>query len=322
MLNTGRLAGKTVYITGGSRGIGEKIGLKCAKDGANVVVAAKTAEPHPKLPGTIYTAAKAMEDAGGKGLACVVDIRDEEQVARSIEETVKHFGGIDIVINNASAISLTGTEATPMKKYDLMNQINARGTYLVSKLALPYLKNSKKNPHILNISPPLNMRPRWFKDHCAYTMAKYGMSMCVLGMSEEFKQYGIGVNALWPQTAIITAAMEMLGGGKEIASECRTTDIMADAAYVILTRDAKNFTGQFVVDEAILREEGMTDFSQYAAVPGTSEFMPVSRIHFARLFCTPILRGHFACPFCASIFRPFSALVSGACFVHLFCTPD
>jgi len=274
MLNTGKLAGKTVYITGASRGIGEKIGLKCAKDGANVVIAAKTAEPHPKLPGTIYTAAQAMEDAGGKALPCVVDIRDEEAVAKSIEETVKRFGGIDILINNASAISLTGTEATGMKKYDLMNQINSRGTYLVSKYALPYLKVSKKNPHILNISPPLNMKPRWFRDHVAYTMAKYGMSMCVLGMSEEFKQYGIGVNALWPQTAIITAAMEMLAGGEDAAIHCRTPDIMADAAYVMLTRDGKTFTGNFGIDEKILREEGMTDFSQYAAVPGTTEFMP------------------------------------------------
>jgi len=215
-LNTGKMAGKTVYITGASRGIGEMIGLKCAKDGANVVIAAKTTEPHPKLPGTIYTAAQKMEEAGGKALACAVDIRDENAVMASIEETVKTFGGIDIVVNNASAISLTGTEVTPMKKYDLMNQINARGTYLVSKCALPYLKASKKNPQILNISPPLNMRPRWFRDHCAYTMAKYGMSMCVLGMSEEFKPLGIGVNALWPQTAIITAAMEMLGGERRL----------------------------------------------------------------------------------------------------------
>jgi len=274
MLNTGKLAGKTVYITGASRGIGEAIGLKCAKDGANVVIAAKTAEPHPKLPGTIYTAAQAMEDAGGKSLACVVDIRDEEAVKQSIEETVKKFGGIDILVNNASAISLTGTEQTPMKKYDLMNQINARGTYLVSQAALPYLKASKKNPHILNIAPPLNMKPRWFKNHVAYTMAKYGMSMCVLGMSEEFKQYGIGVNALWPQTAIITAAMEMLAGGKDAAIHCRTPDIMSDAAYVMLTRDAKTYTGNFGIDEKILAEEGMKDFSQYAAVPGTTEFMP------------------------------------------------
>merc|ERR1739848_371464 len=250
------------------------IGLKCAKDGANVVVAAKTAEAHHKLPGTIYTAAQAMEDAGGKALAHVVDIRDEANVAKSIEETVKHFGGIDILINNASAISLTGTEATPMKKYDLMNQINARGTYLVSQYALPYLKASKKNPHILNIAPPLNMKPRWFKNHVAYTMAKYGMSMCVLGMSEEFKEYGIAVNALWPQTAIITAAMEMLAGGKDAAIHCRTPDIMSDAAYIMLTRDAKTYTGNFAIDEKVLAEEGMTDFSQYAAVPGTTEFMP------------------------------------------------
>lgn len=276
MLNTGKMAGKTVYITGASRGIGEMIGLKCAKDGANVVIAAKTTEPHPKLPGTIYTAAQKMEEAGGKALACAVDIRDEEAVMKSIELTVKTFGGIDVVVNNASAISLTGTEVTPMKKYDLMNQINARGTYLVSKYALPYLKASKKNPQILNISPPLNMKPRWFRDHCAYTMAKYGMSMCVLGMSEEFKPYGIGVNALWPQTAIITAAMEMLGGGKDVAKQCRLPDIMSDAAYVMLTRDGRNFTGNFSIDETILREEGMTNFDQYAAVPGTKyeDFIP------------------------------------------------
>jgi len=273
MLNTGKLAGKTVYITGASRGIGEKIGLKCAQDGANVVIAAKTAEPHPTLPGTIYTAAKKMDEAGGKGLALMVDIRDEEAVAKSIEETVRHFGGIDILINNASAIALTGTEVTAMKRFDLMHSINTRGTYMVTKYALPYLKNSKKNPHILNIAPPLNMKPRWFRDHCAYTMAKYGMSMCVLGMAEEFKDFGIGVNALWPRTAIMTAAMEMLGGG-EVADQCRTTDIMSDAAYVMLTRDGRNYTGNFAIDEAVLMEEGMTDFSQYACVPGQTEFMP------------------------------------------------
>jgi len=274
MLNTGKLAGKTVYITGASRGIGEGIGLKCAKDGANVVIAAKTTEPHPTLPGTIYTAAKKMDEAGGKGLALMVDIRDEEAVAKSIEETVRHFGGIDILVNNASAIALTGTEVTPMKRYDLMHTINTRGTYMVTKYALPYLKNSKKNPHILNISPPLNMKPRWFRDHCAYTMAKYGMSMCVLGMAEEFKDFGIGVNALWPRTAIMTAAMEMLGGGAGVADQCRTTDIMSDAAYVMLTRDGRNYSGNFAIDEAVLMEEGMKDFSQYACVPGQTEFMP------------------------------------------------
>lgn len=275
MLNTGKLAGKTLYITGASRGIGKAIALKAAKDGAKIVVAAKTAEPHPKLPGTIYTAAQEIEAAGGAALPCVVDVRDELAVQESVEAAVKHFGGIDIVINNASAINLTGTQETSMKKFDLMHQINTRGTYLVSKCAVPYLKESAaktRNPHILNISPPLNLNPRWFRDHVAYTMAKYGMSMCVLGMAEEFKPDGIAANALWPQTAIITAAMNMLGG-PDVAAQCRTVDIMADAAYVILTRDARYFTGNFVIDEKILAEEGVRDFDQYACVPG-STFIP------------------------------------------------
>jgi len=274
MLNTGKLAGKVIYVTGGSRGIGLTMALKAAKDGAKIVVAAKTADPHPKLPGTIFTAAKEIEAAGGQALPCVVDVRDEKAVQASIEEAVKHFGGIDILINNASAISLTGTQETPMKTYDLMHTINTRGTYLVSKCALPYLKESAakgRNPHILNNSPPLSMKPRWFRDHVAYTMAKYGMSMCVLGMSEEFKKDGIAVNAIWPRTAIMTAAMEMLGGGKGIATQCRKPEIMADAAYVILTRDSRNFTGNFCVDDAILREEGITDFKQYLADPNTKE---------------------------------------------------
>jgi len=279
MLNTGKLAGKVIYVTGGSRGIGLAIAMKAAKDGAKVVIAAKTAEPHPKLPGTIYTAAKEIEAAGGQALPCIVDVRDEAQIQNSIEEAVKTFGGLDIVINNASAISLTGTQDTPMKTYDLMHTINTRGTYLVSKCALPYLKESAskgRNPHILNNSPPLSMKPRWFQNHVAYTMAKYGMSMCVLGMAEEFKKDGIAVNAIWPRTAIITAAMEMLGGGGEVASQCRKPEIMADAAYVILTRDSRTFTGNFCVDDAILAEEGMKDFDQYAAVPGTKfeDLMP------------------------------------------------
>jgi len=274
MLNTGKLAGKVIYVTGGSRGIGLTMALKAAKDGAKIVIAAKTAEPHPKLPGTIYTAAKEIEAAGGAALPCIVDVRDEGAVQESIEQAVKHFGGLDILINNASAINLTGTQETSMKKFDLMHQINTRGTYLVSKCALPYLKESAqkgRNPHILNNSPPLSMKPRWFRDHVAYTMAKYGMSMCVLGMAEEFKKDGIAVNAIWPRTAIMTAAMVMLGGGNEIAAQCRRPEIMADAAYVILTRDSKNFTGNFCVDETVLREEGMTDFAQYLAVPGTKE---------------------------------------------------
>jgi len=273
MLNTGKLAGKTLYISGASRGIGLEMAKKAARDGANVVVAAKTAEPHPKLPGTIFTAAKEIEGLGGKALPMVVDVRSEEAIQDSVEQTVKQFGGIDIVINNASAISLTGTQETPMKTYDLMHQINTRGTYLVSKCCLPYLKESAskgRNPHILNNSPPLSMKPIWFKNHVAYTMAKYGMSMCVLGMAEEFRDTGIAVNAIWPKTAIMTAAMEMLGGGGGISSQCRTPQIMADAAYVILTRDSRNFTGNFCVDEHILKEVGVKDFSSYLA-PGATE---------------------------------------------------
>jgi len=273
MLNTGKLAGKTLYISGASRGIGLEMAKKAARDGANIVVAAKTADPHPKLPGTIFTAAKEIEGLGGKALPLVVDVRSEEAIQESVEQTVKHFGGIDIVINNASAISLTGTQETPMKTYDLMHQINTRGTYLVSKCCLPYLKESAskgRNPHILNNSPPLSLKPIWFKNHVAYTMAKYGMSMCVLGMAEEFRETGIAVNAIWPKTAIMTAAMEMLGGGGGISSQCRTPQIMADAAYVILTSDSRNFTGNFCVDEAVLKEVGVKDFSAYLA-PGATE---------------------------------------------------
>eukprot|EP00092_Neocalanus_flemingeri_P035049 GFUD01038137.1.p1 GENE.GFUD01038137.1~~GFUD01038137.1.p1 ORF type:complete len:447 (-),score=121.53 GFUD01038137.1:118-1458(-) len=273
MLNTGKLAGKTLYISGASRGIGLEMAKKAARDGANVVVAAKTADPHPKLPGTIFTAAKEIEGLGGNALPLVVDVRSEGAIQESVEAAVKHFGGIDIVINNASAISLTGTQETPMKTYDLMHSINTRGTYLVSKCCLPYLKESAskgRNPHILNNSPPLSMKPIWFKNHVAYTMAKYGMSMCVLGMAEEFRDTGIAVNAIWPKTAIMTAAMEMLGGGEGIGAQCRTPQIMADAAYVILTRDSRNFSGNFCVDEAILRDVGVTDFSPYLA-PGATE---------------------------------------------------
>merc|ERR1711970_756474 len=252
---------------------GLEMAKKAARDGANIVVAAKTAEPHPKLPGTIFTAAKEIEGLGGKALPLVVDVRSEEAIQESVEQTVRQFGGIDVVINNASAISLTGTQETPMKTYDLMHTINTRGTYLVSKLCLPYLKESAskgRNPHILNNSPPLSMKPIWFKNHVAYTMAKYGMSMCVLGMAEEFRETGIAVNAIWPKTAIMTAAMEMLGGGGGISSQCRTPQIMADAAYVILTSDSRNFTGNFCVDEAVLKEVGVKDFSNYLA-PGATE---------------------------------------------------
>ncbi|XP_046439876.1 hydroxysteroid dehydrogenase-like protein 2 isoform X1 [Daphnia pulex] len=266
-----KLAGRTIFITGASRGIGKAIALKAAKDGANVVIAAKTAEPHPKLPGTIYTAAKEIEAAGGKCLPCIVDVRDESQIQAAVEAAVKTFGGIDILVNNASAISLTGTLETPMKKYDLMHHVNTRGTYLTSKLCLPYLKVGK-NPHILNLSPPLNMNPVWFQNHVAYTMAKYGMSMCVLGMAEEFRSDGVAVNALWPRTGITTAAMDMLGklmGGEDTVNQLRFPEIMADAAYVILTRDSKNFTRNFCIDEDILREVGVKDFDVYAVKPGT-----------------------------------------------------
>ncbi|XP_030598559.1 hydroxysteroid dehydrogenase-like protein 2 [Archocentrus centrarchus] len=262
--NTGKLAGCTLFITGASRGIGKAIALKAARDGANIVIAAKTAEPHPKLPGTIYTAAQEVEAAGGKALPCVVDIRDERQVGDAVQKAVDAFGGIDILVNNASAISLTGTLETPMKKVDLMLGINLRGTYLTSKLVIPHLLKSQ-NPHILNLSPPLNLNPVWFKNHTAYTMAKYGMSMCVLGMAEEFRGQ-IAVNALWPKTAIQTAAMDMLGG-EGVGKQCRKADIIADAAYAILSRP-KDYTGHFLVDEDILREQGVREFEQYAIQPG------------------------------------------------------
>ncbi|GFO03104.1 hydroxysteroid dehydrogenase-like protein 2 [Plakobranchus ocellatus] len=265
--NTGVLAGKTVFISGASRGIGKAIALKVAKDGANVVIAAKTATAHPKLPGTIYTAAEEIKQAGGQALPCVVDIRNEEQVLSTVKEAVSKFGGIDILVNNASAISLTPTLKTPMKTYDLMNGINARGTYLCSQACLPHLLKSE-NPHILNISPPLNLNPKWFKGHVAYTMAKYGMSFCVLGMSEEFREEGVAVNALWPRTAIWTAAMEMLGGGGEVKENCRSVDIMSDAAYVMLTRNSREFTGNFSIDDEVLQSAGVSDLEQYSCVPG------------------------------------------------------
>uniref|UniRef100_A0A8C2ZJC6 Hydroxysteroid dehydrogenase-like protein 2 n=1 Tax=Cyclopterus lumpus TaxID=8103 RepID=A0A8C2ZJC6_CYCLU len=259
-----KLAGCTLFITGASRGIGKAIALKAAKDGANIVIAAKTAQAHPKLPGTIYSAAEEVEAAGGKALACIVDIRDEQQVQDAVKKAVDKFGGIDILVNNASAISLTGTLETPLKKVDLMLGVNLRGTYLTSKLVIPHLLKSR-SPHILNLSPPLNLNPVWFKNHTAYTMAKYGMSMCVLGMAEEFRGQ-IAVNALWPKTAIQTAAMDMLGG-EGIGKQCRTSDIMADAAYAVLSRP-KDYTGHFLVDEDVLKEEGVKDFDQYAVQPG------------------------------------------------------
>eukprot|EP00731_Ephydatia_muelleri_P018471 Em0011g511a len=259
------LCGRTLFITGASRGIGKAIALRAARDGANIVIAAKTTEPHPKLPGTIYTAAKEIEEAGGKCLPCVVDIRDEVQIQQAADKAVSTFGGIDILVNNASAIFLARTTDTPMKRFDLMMGVNARGTFATSKICIPYLKKGK-NPHILNISPPLNMKPVWFASHCAYTIAKYGMSMCVLGMAEELKPDGIAVNALWPRTAIATAAMEMLGGEESIRAS-RKPEIMADAAYCILTSD-KSLTGQFLIDDAVLKQHGISNLDQYANVPG------------------------------------------------------
>lgn len=256
------LKGKTLFITGASRGIGKAIGLRAAQDGANIVVAAKTTEPHPKLEGTIYTAADEMREAGGQALACVVDIRSEELIQEAMDKTASEFGGIDIVINNASAINLSGTESVDMKRYDLMHSINTRGTFLTSKLAIPYLKKAE-NPHVLNLSPPLNMETRWFQNHVAYTMAKFGMSMCVLGMAEEFKSDGIAFNALWPRTAIATAAVRNLLGGEMMAQKSRTPEIMADAAYEILTKDSKSCTGNFFIDDEVMTEAGVTDLRKY-----------------------------------------------------------
>jgi citronellol/citronellal dehydrogenase len=265
------LKGRTLFITGASRGIGKAIGLRAAQDGANVVIAAKTTEPHPKLPGTIYTAAEEIEKAGGKALAVVVDVRDEAQVRAAVEQAVAKFGGIDILVNNASAISLTGTVHTPMKRYDLMHQINTRGTFLCSQVCIPHLQESARkgrNPHILNLSPPLDMRAKWFGPHVAYTMAKYGMSMCVLGMAEELKGDGIGVNALWPRTMIATAAVMNLLGGEESAKNSRKPEIMGDAAHAIFSKPGKEVTGNFFIDDEVLAKEGVKDFSKYAMVPG------------------------------------------------------
>ena len=268
--DAGSLKGKTILITGGSRGIGLAIAKRCARDGANVVIAAKTVKAHPKLPGTIFTAAEEIRKAGGKALAVQTDIRFEEQVQAAIDAAVKEFGGLDIVINNASAINLTPTTMTKMKTYDLMNTINARGTFMTSKLAIPHLLKSK-NPHILNLSPPLNMEERWFAPHVAYTMAKFGMSMCVLGMSGELRDDGIAVNAIWPRTTIATAAVNNLLGGSEMMNTSRTVEIMADSAYKILTRKSTECTGNFFVDEEVLRSFGQTDFSMYPVVKGTKD---------------------------------------------------
>ncbi|MCL2723790.1 MAG: NAD(P)-dependent oxidoreductase [Polyangiaceae bacterium] len=264
------LEGKTLFITGASRGIGKAIALRAARDGANVVIAAKTAEPNPKLPGTIFSAKEEIEAAGGKALACIVDVRMEDQIHAAVENAVSTFGGIDILVNNASAISLTGTLETPMKRFDLMHGVNVRGTFACSQACIPYLSNSD-NPHILNISPPLNMEARWFSPHVAYTMAKFGMSMCVLGMADELKSKGIAVNALWPRTAIATAAVQNLLGGDAAIRGCRKPEIMADAAHTILTRKSSEFTGHFMIDEDVLRSAGISDLSHYAVTPGMKD---------------------------------------------------
>ncbi|RAK57966.1 SDR family oxidoreductase [Phenylobacterium deserti] len=266
------LQGKTLFVTGASRGIGLAIALRAARDGANVVIAAKTAEPHKHLPGTIYSAAEEVEKAGGQALPLVVDVRDEASVFGAVEQAVSRFGGIDICVNNASAIQLTGTEATEMKRFDLMQQVNARGSFLTSKACIPHLRKSA-NPHVLMLSPPLDMSPRWFAGHTAYTMAKFGMSMCVLGMAEEFRGEGIAFNALWPRTGIATAAIQFALTGEEGLRHCRKPEIMADAAYAIFNKPSREFTGQFLIDDSFLYGEGVRDFDAYRMHP-TAPLMP------------------------------------------------
>ena len=268
------LAGKRIFITGGSRGIGLAIALRAAADGASIAIAAKTADANPKLPGTIFSAAKDIEAAGGTALPIQFDIRDEAAIEAAVAKAAAQFGGLDILINNASAINLTPTEKTPAKRFDLMFDVNVRGTFLTSQAAIPYLRESAKagrNPHILTLSPPLSMNPKWFKSHVAYTMSKYGMSMCVLGMSEEFKREGIAVNALWPRTAIDTAALQMIPGVD--TDFCRKPEILSDTAYIILNRDAKTTTGNFFVDDEVLASEGITDLEKYSVKPGTTDFL-------------------------------------------------
>ena len=269
------LQGKTLFITGASRGIGLAIARRAAQDGANIVIAAKTTEANPKLPGTIHSAAAEIEAAGGKALAVRTDIRDEASVLEAVARAVSHFGGIDILVNNASAISLTPTPATPMKRFDLMFGVNVRGTYLCTQACLAQLARSAqagRNPHVLNMGPPLSMKPHWFKDHTAYTMAKFGMSMCTLGHAAEFKPLGIAVNSLWPRTAIATAALQMIPG-VDIA-RCRKPEILADAAYLILTSDALTTSGNFFIDDALLASLGVTDLDHYSVTPGTTDFIP------------------------------------------------
>ena len=274
MTISGDLSGKRIFVTGGSRGIGLAIALRAARDGASVAIAAKTSEPNPKLPGTIHSAAQEIRDAGGIALPIQCDLRDEEQITAAVNQAAQEFGGIDILINNASAINLTPTEATPAKRFDLMFDVNVRGTFLTSQAAIPHLRESAtagRNPHILTLSPPLSMKAKWFQHHVAYTMAKYGMSMCVLGMSEEYRKTGIAVNALWPRTAIDTAALQMIPGIDTAA--CRTPEILADAAYVILNREAKDCTGNFFVDDEVLASVGVTELDKYSVVPGTTDFL-------------------------------------------------
>ena len=260
------LKGKTLFITGGSRGIGLAIAIKAARDGANVTIAAKTAEPHPKLEGTIYTAAAEIEAAGGKCLPLMVDVRDEQSVAEAIAKTAQTFGGLDIVVNNASAISLTNTQMTDMKRFDLMHQINTRGTFMVSKYAIPHLEKAE-NPHILMLSPPLDMKMRWFAPHLAYTMAKYGMSLCVLGLAGELAPKGIAVNALWPRTTVATAAVKNLLGGDKMVQASRTPQMLADAAYMVFNKPSRSFSGNFLIDDNFMAGEGVTDFTPYRVDP-------------------------------------------------------
>lgn len=271
MRPSGSLAGKTLFITGASRGIGLAIALRAARDGANIAIAAKTDAPHPKLPGTIHTAAAQIEAAGGKALPLLVDVRDENQVRDAVARTAAAFGGVDICVNNASAIHLSNTLGTDMKRYDLMNQVNARGTFVTSQACLPYLQQAA-NPHILMLSPPLEMAARWFAPHLAYSIAKFGMSLCVLGLAEEFRAEGIAVNALWPRTPIATAAVEFALGGGELLRRSRTPDIVADAAHAIFTTPSRELTGQFLVDDEVLASRGVTDFGPYSVTPGLPLF--------------------------------------------------
>jgi citronellol/citronellal dehydrogenase len=266
------LAGKTLFISGGSRGIGLAIALRAARDGANVTLIAKTAEPHPKLEGTVFTAAEAIEQAGGKALPIVGDIRSDDQVLAAVEQTVERFGGIDVCVNNASAINLAGTEATEMKRYDLMQDVNTRGTFLVSKACIPDLERSD-NPHVLTLSPPLNLDPKWFKGHVGYTIAKYGMSMCTIGMAEEFRDRGVAFNALWPRTIIATAAVQNLLGGEEAMARSRSPELVADAAYAVVTRPSRETTGNLFLAEDVLAQDGITDLSRYSY--GSTEVEPI-----------------------------------------------